>query len=131
MKRATLAFSVGAVCLAGLGVVMNITNPDLADYQTYATETLTHYSQIELCPQVKSVAKSLTGVSCRKLVSAAPRMVGQWILKNTQRQDFVLFSLYTTDLSVSPLLPSYRFETLAVFQDFYTYRNEQYVGIYE
>jgi hypothetical protein len=64
---------------------------------------------------------------CHALVQQLQPELVELFLRQTRRQNFILFSLYSTDLSLlnfGPLgisLPTYHFETLAVAGQFYTY----------
>jgi Domain of unknown function (DUF4359) len=44
------------------------------------------------------------------------------IADNTKGRNFIFFRIYRTEISISPLLPAYRFETVAALQKFYTYQ---------
>ena len=49
----------------------------------------------------------------------------QRLTANTRQQNFIFFSIYTTDLSVSSMIPSYHFETVGALQNFYTYKAQE------
>jgi hypothetical protein len=115
---------LGGLLLTSLGAVMGATNPGLADYTTYATDQLTHYAQTKLCSNANQSLPFRLGQNCQSILVRSQPQIERMIAESTYRQNFLVFSLYKTELSVSPLLPSYRFETLAVFQKFYTYQAE-------
>ena len=112
--------------LAGGVAALAITNPTLEEYGTYAGEQLAAYATQEYCAQIPTFLPTLIE-ECRALVEEQQPEVADLFLRQTRRQNFILFSLYTTDLSLlnfSPLgisLPTYHFETLAVAGQFYTY----------
>jgi hypothetical protein len=67
------------------------------------------------------------------LVNSNQSEIKQIISQGTERYNFVVFSIYQTELSItqvspflpSGLLPSYHFGTLAVGHQFYIYQAEQ------
>ncbi|MBD0389868.1 MAG: DUF4359 domain-containing protein, partial [Nostoc sp. C3-bin3] len=47
------------------------------------------------------------------------------IARTTERQNYIIFSIYRTDLKISSWIPSYKFETVGAFDQFYTYTAEK------
>ncbi len=139
MKPSTIVAYLGAAGLAVLGVIMAKTNPSQAEYQDYAVERLTQYLKTDVCQKTQGFIENLIQFNCEKVVdSVNPQMQGiiavvdsvnpqmQGIIAGTtQRQDFMIFSVYRTDLKVSSLIPSYTFETVGAFNNFYTYSAKQ------
>ncbi|MEN9202357.1 MAG: DUF4359 domain-containing protein [Thermostichus sp. DG_1_6_bins_120] len=125
----TLLFLSGFV-LAGGAAVLVLTNPTLEEYGAYAGEELTAYAMQEYCAQIPAFLNSLSG-ECQALVQKLQPELEALFIRQTRRQNFGLFSLYTTDLSLlnlSPLgvsLPTYHFATLAVAGRFYTYKIQE------
>lgn len=115
---------VGAT-LVGLGVSMALTNPSQDTYEEYAVHQLTTYLKDEVCTQTPSTFGDLLQRQCKTLVDSGRPQLEQIIAKTTQRQNFVLFSVYRTQLDVGPLLPAYHFETVGAFQNFYIYQAEE------
>lgn len=131
MKGFKTAALVGGVVLAGLGVAMAVTNPPQADYEEYAVQRLTAYVKDNFCQKAGFFENQ-----CANIVDSGQSEFKQAIAQSTQRQNFIFFSIYTTNLSVTPLLParvaavlpalpSYQFETAGVLQSFYTYQAKQ------
>jgi hypothetical protein len=125
MKPSTIVAYLGAAGLAVLGVMMTKTNPTEAEYQDYAVERLTQYLKADVCQKTQGFIENLIQFNCEKVVdSVNPQMRGI-IAGTTQRRDFMIFSVYRTDLKVSSLIPSYTFETVGAFNNFYTYSAKQ------
>jgi hypothetical protein len=153
MKALRIVGLLGIAALTGGGVALALTNPETAEYEVFATETLTEYLQAEGCTEAPGlVAGMLEGMGelpdflndlpgilgefaqdqCISIVGSPPAQA--WlkgaIADNTERQNFGVLSIYRTDLSVAmppPLrddIPTY-FETVGVFNDFYPYKAEQ------
>lgn len=134
MKNLKLALAILAVAIAGLGVSMAVTNPKPEEYETYATKQLSRYLQQEggsICDQIEvpDVLSGLVGDQCPKLLSSIlknnQKQLKTIISKGTERQNFGVLSIYRTNLEVSDLLPRYEFETVGVFNRFFTYKAER------
>lgn len=108
--------------LAGLGIAMAITNPSQSDYEEYAIAQLTAYLKDNTCTQTLKDEDSLLQHSCTLLVDIGRPQLEKLIADNTNQRNFIFLSIYRTELSISPLLPAYRFETVAALQKFYTYQ---------
>jgi hypothetical protein len=121
MKASTIIIYVGAAALAILGVTMAKTNPSQAEYEDYAVQRLTQYLRSDVCKKTQGFIESLINFKCEKVVeSISPQMRGI-IAGTTKQQDFLIFSVYRTDLKINSGIPSYKFETVAAFNNFYTY----------
>lgn len=118
------AYLVGMM-LVGVGVAMAVTNPSQAAYEDYATEQLTQYLKDNACTQAPNVLGNVLQEQCGALLDNNQTEVRRFIASNTERQNFIILSVYKTDLAIAPLgslVPSYEFETLGVFQRFYIYK---------
>ncbi len=125
MKISTVITSVGVVALFLLGVVMVKTNPSETAYQEYAVSELTDYLKSDVCKKTTNILEKVINMNCGKLVDTANPQIRDIIGATTQRQDFVIFSVYRTDLKINDWIPGYKFETVAAFDNFYTYSAEQ------
>lgn len=125
MKPSTIVAYLGAAGLAVLGVIMAKTNPTQAEYQGYAVERLTQYLKTDVCQKTQGFIENLIQFNCEKVVDSVNPQIQGIIASTTERQDFMIFSIYRTDLKVSSLIPSYTFETVGAFNNFYTYSAKQ------
>lgn len=113
---------------------MAVTNPDQENYNQYAARLLSQQLQEKECVKLDD--------SFRDLCKLLERKEGQTLLRrlvaeNSQRQNFLLGSIYKTNLSTRDVVPSflndllslptvtYRAETVGLFGQFQTYRIEQ------
>ncbi|MDZ8050086.1 MAG: DUF4359 domain-containing protein [Aulosira sp. ZfuVER01] len=125
MKASTIIAYLGAAGLAALGVIMVNSNPTQAEYEAYAVQRLTQYLKTDVCQKTQGIIENLIQFNCQKAVdSVSPQMRGI-IAGTTQRQDFMIFSIYRTDLKLNSFIPSYKFETVGAFNNFYTYSAEK------
>ena len=125
MKALHIVTAIGGVALAGLGVFMALTNPGQDAYEEYALEKLTTYLKDDACTQVPKPLGNLLQRQCKTLVDTGRPQIQQIISKTTQRQNFILFSIYRTNLEIGPILPVYHFETVGVFEKFYVYQAQE------
>jgi Domain of unknown function (DUF4359) len=114
---------IGGVVLAGAAVLLVATNPDQVAYEAFAVTQLVDYLDKEVCGDA---AKEL-GLSqdCEKLLKSQQSAIRQLVTRQTERQNFWLFSVYRTDLEIMAFLPSYQFETIAVLGQFHLYKSEK------
>ncbi|MGQ9836528.1 MAG: DUF4359 domain-containing protein [Cyanobacteriota bacterium] len=117
---------LSGLILAGGITALALTNPTLEEYGAYAGEQLVAYATQEYCAQIPAFLNSLIG-ECQTLVQELQPELEALFIRQTRRQNFFFFSIYTTDLSLLNLgllggsLPTYHFATLAGAGRFYTY----------
>lgn len=104
---------------------MAVANPSQDTYEEYALDRLTIYLKGNVCPQAPKGFDNFLQRQCTSLVDTGRPQIKQMIAESTHRQNFIVFSLYQTDLSISSFLPAYHFETVGAFQHFYTYRAQK------
>ncbi len=126
MKQLTIiAYTGAAAGLAALGVTMAKTNPSEVAYEEYAVQRLAGYLKTDVCKKTTNFIEDLIRFNCEKLVDQANPQMQEIINRTTERQNYIFFSVYRTNLQISSWIPSYRFETVAAFDQFYTYTAEQ------
>ena len=118
---------LSGVAIAGLAAAMAVTNPNHRAYESYATQKLTGYLEENVCPEIPSFLGDLLGNQCASLLRENQTEIRRLISDNTTQSNFVLFSLYRTQLAIPEFeaAPSYEFETLGIFERFYTYKAKQ------
>jgi hypothetical protein len=124
MKILQLTKVIGLIALAGLGGAMAITNPSQKAYEEYAIKQLTSYLKQNVCTQAPETLGKVLQHQCYTIVDLGRPQIKELIALRTKRQNFLLFSIYRTELSVPSPLPSYHFETVGAFQKFYVYEAE-------
>jgi hypothetical protein len=115
-KRIGLWAMGGLTCLVG---VLIATNPRQDAYERYATERLTTFLNGQVC--AKAAKAFGLNQDCQSLLDSNRPQIRNLIADNTQHHNFVLFSVYTTELSVASFLPKYRVQTVGVFDQFFIY----------
>ena len=98
---------------------MAIGNPDVTAYEDYASETLSDYLKLEVCPQAPPDLGGMLQSYCKTLVDTGRPQIRQVIQRTTTEQNFLLFTLYETTLTLPEPLPSYEVQTIGLMQQFY------------
>ncbi len=114
---------LGLGALTCLGGLMVATNPGQDAYESYATQQLVTYVDDQVCDK----APKAFGLKqeCRSLLQSNRSQIKKMIADGTQQRNFVFFSVYTTELSVTSFLPKYRVLTLGMFDHFLIYDTMQ------
>lgn len=116
---------ISSAAILSLGGVMSITNPRREAYQTYAAETLSIYLKEEVCADAPQTLGGFLQRQCNNLVDMGQEPMKELIAQSTQRHNYILFSIYETELSLISGLPSYQFKTIGIFQNFWTYEQKE------
>ncbi|MGB3653428.1 MAG: DUF4359 domain-containing protein [Rivularia sp. (in: cyanobacteria)] len=125
MKIVSIVAYAGTAALVALGVAMASTNPSRIEYEEYATLRLSRYLKEQGCSKTPNILDNLIKFNCAKLIDSASPQIKQVINASTKKQDYLLFSVYSTDLQINSLIPSYKFETVAALDNFFTYKAEK------
>ena len=125
MKVLTLIVSVSAAAIAALGVAMATTNPRQENYEKYAVGKITNYLKTDFCKKTPDFLQNLIQFNCYKFVDSANPQIRDIVAATTTRQNYIVFSVYTTDLKIDNLIPGYKFETVGALDSFYTFKVEK------
>jgi len=125
MKVVSIAACAGVAALIVLGVAMTATNPSRAEYEEYATERLSKYIKEQGCSKTPSFLDNIIKFNCAKAIDSVNPQIKQIIKASTQKDDYVLFSVYRTNLQINSLIPSYKFETVGALDNFFTYKAQK------
>jgi hypothetical protein len=125
-KRLSTGLVLG---VASIGLVGGLaaTNPRPPAYERYAVTRLTQYLESNLCAELPLTLGTALKSQCRQVLRANQDPVRTMIQHNTVSQNFLLFSLYKTTLTMPGLefLPTYQVYTLGIFNSFITYKTEK------
>lgn len=113
------------IALAGVSGLLIFTNPSPKAYEDYATDNLTEYLKKQGCDQVPKELGNFVKSQCKNLLDTAKPQVKDLIAEKTTRTNFILFSIYHTELELNNSLPGYNFETLGLLASFYIYQSEK------
>ena len=118
-----LVLGCGGVILMGFIGCLVLTNPGQSDYEEYASDQLVYYVKDRVCYD-RGVAVLLQRY-CQTLVDSSRKQLGHFLSQKTERNNYLFFSIYKTDLFVPGLFPRYQFETIGILENFYTYESDQ------
>jgi hypothetical protein len=116
---------VGGALSIGIGGLLVFTNPSHNAYEEYATEKLTDYLKENVCTKVSQPLGNFLQSHCKTLVDTGRPQIQELIAQQTTRQNYLLFSIYRTELSLPSPVPAYHFATFGAFQNFYIYEAEE------
>ncbi|MBF2027837.1 MAG: DUF4359 domain-containing protein [Oscillatoriales cyanobacterium C42_A2020_001] len=118
-----MVIGLGIASITSLGIVMAVTNPSQAAYETYATQKIVTLLDRNVCAEAPT-AFGLRN-DCKNLLKTNRSKIREFVADSTERRDFLFFSVYTTRLSVASFLPTYRVETIGAFHQFQIYETIQ------
>ena len=104
------AVLIGLAVVAG---VMIFSNPNKERYIEYATDRFAETGKNSLC---STDLPKLAQQSCKFMVSQGRRVIKPYIEGATKQQNFVLFSIYETEM------PNNKLNTIAAFGNFYMFK---------
>lgn len=104
--------------------ILLITNPNSRKYRSYASEQLKNFLKQDACRKVSSNVSNQLNNPCKVLVDTISPQLKEIIHDNTVQKNFIIFSIYQTQLPKTPLTPEYHFTTLGIFDRFFIYRTE-------
>lgn len=116
---------IASAVTIGFVVLTFLTNPGQQGYQQYADATLKAHLKEKVCLQVAEELGTWLEDQCRIIVDTASPHLAQIINQQTKRQNFLLFSIYQTDIPLASPLPDYHLETLGILGHFYTYQADK------
>lgn len=125
MQGLQLILKGGLITLGVLGGMLVVTNPGQKAYEDYAVTTLSIYLKEDICNQGDGKLGEFLTSQCKSLVDVSRPQLQEFISTKTQRRNFLVFSIYETNLALFESLPSYRFQTVGLLQQFYTYEHEE------
>lgn len=128
MKLWQTAVTSAGIIIGVLGAGLAMTNPGRGAYENYAVEQLTLYLNENLCQelpeQLRQFSQQCQSLGDTLLETARPQL-RQLLDSNTDRENYLLFSIYRTELALPPMVAGYEFETLGILNQFYIYRMEK------
>ncbi len=125
MKPLTMLICVGAASIGIIGAILTKTNPKQAEYEQYALDKMTTYLKTDVCNKTPSFLEKLIKVNCEEMLQSAMPNLKELITATTNRQDYLIFSIYRTEIKLDSVIPGYKFETVGALNQFYTFNAEQ------
>jgi Domain of unknown function (DUF4359) len=107
---------LGCGILCGLSIALAANNPRQEYYTEFATQTVSKFLIRDLCRANDKTPKLFDTVikdGCQAFMQQGKAEIHAFIAHNTERQNFILFSLYTTEFPIRPL------RVLGIFNQFF------------
>ena len=111
--------SIIGVC--GLGGVMALTNPSRSSYEVYAVEQLGELAKSQ-CNQAPAGFGIVLQGPCRAAIEAFKPQIRPMLAAATTRQNFIIFSIYRSNLSIPAVNLHAQVKSIGIFNNFYTYK---------
>lgn len=125
MKPLTMLICVSAASIGIIGSILTGTNPNQNQYEEYALDKVTTYLKTDVCNKTPSFLEKLIEVNCEEMLQSAMPHLKELITTTTNRQDYLIFSIYRTEIKLDSVIPGYKFETVGALNQFYTFNAEQ------
>ena len=116
---------IAGIIAIGIGAIALVTNPGEQKYQNYAALTLRTKIKDKICAKVSQDLGVWLEGQCHILVATASPYLAEVITQQTERKNFLLFSIYQTDIPLPPPLSDYHLETIGAFNNFYVYQAQK------
>lgn len=97
---------IGGMAVLGIGTMLALTNPGPTAYHRYAAKTVSLFVMRDICQErvhQSEMLKSFALEGCQSIAAQGETAILSFIQNNTDHQNFILFSLYTTELPVRSL----------------------------
>jgi Domain of unknown function (DUF4359) len=105
----------------GVGGLMVLTNPERGAYEEYAVEQLGNQAR-EKCDLAPSGLGILFQGTCRVAIDNFKPQLRTLVSASSNRQNFGLFSIYRSDISIPVVNIGVRVESIGMFNRFFTYK---------
>jgi len=113
-KFVTVLLSLTGGFFLVVGGILMFTNPNSIKYEKFATEELVKYAKENICPaKSANLEEAIKSQVCNVLIDTGKNKIPKLIASNTLRGNYLLFSIYRTNLYL------YQFETIGIFNNFY------------
>jgi Domain of unknown function (DUF4359) len=109
---------LGILALLGLAA---LTNPDRAAYETYAVEQIGNLAR-DKCNQAPGGFGVVIEGPCRAAIDAYKPQLRPLLAATTTRQNWGLFSIYRSDISIPAVNFQARVESIGIFNNFLIYK---------
>jgi hypothetical protein len=113
-KRWSLPWTIGGIMFLGFGLILMLTNPSKSKYEEFATQELVNYLRTNICQaNSQQLQEALKSQMCNLMLDTGEKQIPKLITKTTERHNYLLLSVYETNLFV------YNVETIGIFNNFY------------
>lgn len=112
---------VSIVAGCGLGGVMALTNPDRSAYETVAVDRIGEIAK-DQCDRAPAGLGVFLKEPCQAAIVAYKPQLRLLLTEHTSRQNWVIFSIYRSDISIPAANLNAQVETIGIFDRFFIYK---------
>ncbi len=110
--------SIVLLGVCGLGL---LTNPDRDAYEAYAVDRIGDLAK-DQCDRAPAGLGVLIQEPCRAAIAAYKPQLRPLLAATTSRQNWLILSIYRSDISVPAINFNGRVESIGMFNNFFTYK---------
>ena len=111
------------VLLGSLGVCgLGLTNPGSAGYEIYAANRVGDLAKDECNRAASGFGVAIEG-TCRAAIDAYKPQLRSLLAATTTRQNWILFSIYRSNISIPEVRFNARVESIGILNNFFTYKS--------
>lgn len=114
---------IGSLSVLTMGTLLAFTNPHRSAYQTYAARQASLYLQENACTKAPQLFGNLLQQQCNYLAKTSQPYLKPVVNLSTRRHNYVLFSIYETQFTLTPGFPAYSAKTIGFLNLFWTYES--------
>ncbi len=112
---------IGILAICGLGGMMTLSNPDRQAYEAYAVDRVGDLAR-DQCDRAPAGLGILLQGPCRAAIESFKPQIRPLLSATTNRQNFVFFSIYKSDISIPAVNLDAKVESIGMFNNFFTYK---------
>jgi hypothetical protein len=112
---------LGIVVGCGLGGLMALTNPNRAAYESFAVDRIGELAK-DKCDHAPDGLGVFIQGPCRAAIEAYKPELRPVLAATTSRQNWVLFSIYRSNIMVPIVNLQVRVESIGIFDRFFVYK---------
>ncbi len=110
----SVTMTIGGSLFLIFGVLLFFTNPSQKKYEEFAAEQLIKYAKENVCiAKSENIEEAIKSQVCNLMIDTGKSQVPNLIEKTTQKRNYLLFSIYETNLYI------YNFETIGILNQFF------------
>jgi len=110
----SISLTIGGGLLFILSLLLFFTNPSQKKYEIFASEQLIQYAKENVCTiKSNNIEEAIKSQVCNLMLDTGKNQIPKLIEKTTRQRNYLLFSVYETNLYI------YNFETIGIFNQFF------------
>ncbi|WP_373542200.1 DUF4359 domain-containing protein [Chamaesiphon sp.] len=110
------------ILLGILGCGLGLTNPGSAGYESYAVDRVGDLARSECSRAAAGVGIAIEG-ACQAAIATYTPQLRPLLAATTTRQNWILFSIYRSDISIPEVRFNARVESIGILNNFFTYKS--------